>query len=83
VYGERVTRPPSRLRAFFRGTFKWSSRAALLLMLVVGIAAAVAGSWLYTNIFAQLPADLSQYKTYRPPTSCRVFAANGELTSST
>nr|MBA2319719.1 transglycosylase domain-containing protein [Deltaproteobacteria bacterium] len=68
-----------RIRAFFRGTFRWSTRAVVALTLVICLALAAGYAWFYTNILSQLPADLSQYKTWRPPTSCRVFGADGQL----
>ncbi len=74
-----TTARPGRIRRFFRGTFRWSARAGLTLLFLLAVSTVAVGSWFYTNILAQLPADLSQYRTYRPPTSCRVLSAEGEL----
>ncbi|MCK6550527.1 PBP1A family penicillin-binding protein [Myxococcota bacterium] len=50
----------------------------LLILIVFGLAAAGYGwIWLERNVLSTLPTDLSAFRNYRPPTSCRVYAANG------
>jgi penicillin-binding protein 1A len=65
------------------------SRAARFVLAVVRIGAlllllgAVLGfwgwRWAQQNLLTELPEDLSSLRSYRPPTSCRVYAARGEL----
>ena len=33
--------------------------------------------WLDRHVLSTLPEDLSAFREYRPPTACRVFAADG------
>lgn len=49
----------------------------VVLLLIHATAAAYAWHWLQTNLLADLPRDLSEYQTYRPPTACRVYADDG------
>ena len=47
---------------------------------MLALAALGAGAgywWLNKNVLSTLPTDLSEFRRFRPPTACRVFAANG------
>ncbi len=64
--------------------FRFIGRAFVRLLRVfalLGLLALLAGAagfwWLERNILSTLPKDLSEFRTYRPPTSCRVFDAKG------
>lgn len=49
-----------------------------LVVSVVGLAsAAYAYTWFNEHILSTLPPDLSEYRDYRPPTACQVYAADG------
>ena len=65
----------SRLGRFIRALL----RVSLLLTLLTGALAFWGWSWLAENVLNELPQDLSSLRSYRPPTSCRVYAARGEL----
>jgi penicillin-binding protein 1A len=45
-----------------------------LLLSILGLAAWI---WIERNILADLPKDLSEYRSYRPPTACRIVDARG------
>ena len=68
-----------RLRRWIRGTVRWSARATALLVATVVAAAGGGAAWLQVTILSELPADLSTFRDWRPPTSCRVFGADGQL----
>jgi len=48
-------------------------------LVVVSVVGAYLYLWLDREILSTLPEDLSQYRTWRPPTTCRVYAADGSL----
>lgn len=58
-------------------TAKRAAITALVLLLVILAGGAAGWVWFDRNVLATLPTDLSSFRTYRPPTSCRVYAANG------
>ncbi len=62
---------------FLRRTLVRVVRVLVVVIVLSGILAASAYSWLAQNILSTLPSDLSAYRSYRPPTACRVFAADG------
>lgn len=52
-------------------------RVVILLAIVGLIAGTWAAFWFERNILATLPKDLSELREWRPPTACRVYAADG------
>jgi penicillin-binding protein 1A len=54
-------------------------RIATVLSIVLLIAAGAGYSWFDRTILSTLPKDLSSYRTYRPPTACRVYSNDGTL----
>jgi penicillin-binding protein 1A len=50
---------------------------SILLAILFGIIAGSGWWWLEKNILSTLPTDLSNYRDWRPPTNCRVLAADG------
>lgn len=52
-------------------------RVSVVLIILGGISTASAYYWLERNILSTLPPDLSAYRVWRPPSACRVFAADG------
>jgi penicillin-binding protein 1A len=52
-------------------------RFAILFSLLVIVAGTAAWLWLDKNILGTLPTNLSSYRDWRPPTNCKVLAADG------
>ncbi|HYX93041.1 MAG TPA: transglycosylase domain-containing protein, partial [Myxococcaceae bacterium] len=65
------------IRRLIWGAVVHVSRISALMVLMAAVGVALAYGWLDRNILSTLPADLSEFRTYRPPTACRVFAADG------
>jgi penicillin-binding protein 1A len=53
------------------------ARVSVVLVLVFAAVGAYATYWLDKNILSTLPADLSEYRRWRPPTACNVYADDG------
>jgi len=67
-----------------RPVFHWTWRVIVrvlrivaLLAILVGLSCIAAWIWLDRTILSGLPADLSTFRDYRPPTACRVFDQAG------
>lgn len=54
-------------------------KLGLVLTFLGLVAAGILVYWLQQNIFSQLPADLSELRRFRPPTSSLVYASDGTL----
>jgi penicillin-binding protein 1A len=68
------------LKTIARVLGRLAKRVAMSLLVFIvlsGIAAAYGYYWFNENVLSALPTDLSAFRNYRPPTSCRVYAANG------
>lgn len=70
----------------FRRALRWCGRAvwwwlrAGMVLLLLGLLGALgAGWWVKQNILVDLPQDLSSLRTWRPPTSARVYGSDGAL----
>lgn len=70
-----ATKAPGRARRLFRAFL----RVSALLAVLGGVFAFAGWRWLQENVLHELPADLSNLRDYRPPTSCRVYGSRGEL----
>ncbi len=62
-----------------RGALRWSGRGFIVLLVLTTLLGGAAYWWLWKNILGELPSDLTTYQSWRPPTTCRVYAANGDL----
>jgi len=73
-----VTAHDSQGPGFLRRLWRAAVRVGLALGLLVVIGAIVAGLWLQRTILGDLPADLSDVRSWRPPTACELLDADGE-----
>jgi penicillin-binding protein 1A len=69
--------PAAPQRGFFRRTLIRVLRVFTIVLVIQGIFAGYVWRWFDTHILSTLPEDLSDYRNYRPPTACRVYAADG------
>jgi penicillin-binding protein 1A len=69
----------SRLRTWLRAPLRWGARGLALGAVLLLLGGGIGYYWLYVNILSDLPSDLATYRDYRPPTTCRVYASNGDL----
>ena len=69
--------PPAPRRHWLRRLLLSGLRVTLLLAILIGGTALVGWRWLDAHILVNLPADLSSFRDWRPPTTCRVLAADG------
>jgi len=58
------------------------SRVSVVILLVAVPAGLYGYSWLDREVLSTLPQDLSAYREWRPPTSCEVYGADGQLLDS-
>ncbi|MCB9761615.1 MAG: PBP1A family penicillin-binding protein [Alphaproteobacteria bacterium] len=65
----------SKLRRILRAL----ARATALVTLAALVAGVLGFLWLDRNILSTLPEDLSSWRGWRPPTTCKVYAADGSL----
>lgn len=72
-----MTRVPARVFRFIWGTLVQFARILLLLGLFAAAGLAAGYHWLDKQILSTLPADLSVFRQYRPPTAVSVRAADG------
>jgi penicillin-binding protein 1A len=54
-------------------------RVSFLLFVIALAAGTWAYFWLQANVLSSLPNDLSSFRSYRPPTACRVYAQDGSI----
>jgi penicillin-binding protein 1A len=69
---------PRRKRGWFRATFGFLFKTALVLAVAIGLAGAGAGWALYRSVAADLP-DYSWLADYQPPQMSRIYAADSRL----
>ncbi|MFN0062736.1 MAG: penicillin-binding protein 1A [Myxococcaceae bacterium] len=71
-----IRRLQAARRLAWRALVRTVRTVTFLVLVIVG---AIAGGavWLQTRILSQLPQDLSEFKSYRPPSSCTVLTTDG------
>ncbi|WP_373049235.1 penicillin-binding protein 1A [Vulgatibacter sp.] len=72
-----MTTMPARIARFIGRILVRFARILLLLGIVAAAAAAAGYHWLDEHILSTLPADLSSFREYRPPTVVSVKASDG------
>ncbi|HZA50745.1 MAG TPA: transglycosylase domain-containing protein, partial [Myxococcaceae bacterium] len=68
---------PTAIRRILRRASIHTARSIALLLALAALGAGAGYWWLNKNVLSTLPTDLSEFRRFRPPTACRVFAANG------